>query len=86
VTAVPLVTVTMLHGRSPEQKRRLIADLTAVMVEVAGVRHEQVEVVLQEVTGDSWGRGGVPLSEADAGPTVPGGTGQQAAGVPPTRS
>jgi 4-oxalocrotonate tautomerase len=86
VTAVPLVTVTMLHGRSPEQKRRLIADLTAVMVEVAEVRHEQVEVVLQEIAGDSWGRGGVPLSETDAGPTVPGGTGQRAAGVPPTRS
>jgi 4-oxalocrotonate tautomerase len=83
---MPLVTVTMLHGRSPDQKRRLIADLTTVMVEVAGVRHEQVEVVLQEVTADNWGRGGVPLAEADAGPTVPGGSGQPAAGVPPTRS
>ena len=83
---MPLVTVTMLHGRSPEQKRRLIADLTTVLVEVAGVRHEQVEVVLQEVAGDNWGRGGVQLSEAGAGPTVPGGTGQPAGGVPPTRS
>lgn len=83
---MPLVNVTMLHGRSPEQKRRLIAELTTVMVEVAEVRLEQVEVVLQEVTTDNWGRGGVPLSDADAGPTVPGASGQPAAGVPPTRS
>jgi 4-oxalocrotonate tautomerase len=80
---MPLVNVTMLHGRSPEQKRRLIADLTSVMVDVAGVRHEQVEVVLQEVTGDNWGRGGVPLAETDA---VPGGTDSPSAGMPPTRS
>jgi 4-oxalocrotonate tautomerase len=86
VTAVPLVNVMMLHGRSREQKRRLIADLTSVMVEVAGVRHEQVEVVLQEVTGENWGRGGVPLAEADAGPTVPRGSDSLSAGTPPTRS
>ena len=83
---MPLVNVTMLHGRSPEQKRRLIAELTTVMVEVAEVRLEQVEVVLQEVTTDNWGRGGVPLSDADAGPTVPGDSGQPTAGTPPTRS
>ena len=83
---MPLVTVTMLHGRSAEQKRRLIADLTTVMVQVAEVRHEQVEVVLQEVTGDNWGRAGVPLSEVNAGRTAPGGSDQPTAGVPPTRS
>jgi 4-oxalocrotonate tautomerase len=83
---MPLVYVMMLQGRSPEQKRRLIADLTTVMVEVAGVRHEQVEVVLQEVTGDNWGRGGVPLSKADDRPSVSGGGDTPAGGAPPTRS
>lgn len=83
---MPLVNVTMLQGRSAEQKRRLIAELTTVMVDIAGARREQVEVVLREVTADNWGRGGVPLSKANAASTVKGGDDVPAAGVPPTGS
>jgi 4-oxalocrotonate tautomerase family enzyme len=35
---MPVVSVMMLAGRTREQKRRLIAELTTVMVEVAGAR------------------------------------------------
>jgi len=81
---MPIVNVTMLTGRTGEQKRRLIAELTTVMVEVAGARREQIAVVLQEVAPDHWGRGGVPLSETGAASAVSGDSDPHLGGVPPT--
>lgn len=53
----------MLRGRSAAQKRVLIAELTRVMAEVAGVSPDRVNVVILEVESESWGRGGAPLSD-----------------------
>ena len=60
---MPQVHIYMLSGRTLDQKRRLIEEMTRVMVDVAGARAERVGVVLHEVDGENWGRGGVPLSE-----------------------
>jgi 4-oxalocrotonate tautomerase len=81
---MPILSVTMLTGRNREQKRRLIAELTTVMVEVAGARREEIAVVLQEVPPDHWGRGGVPLSETGAASATSGDSGTPVRGVPPT--
>lgn len=60
---MPIVQVQMIRGRTAAQKRGLIAELTRVMAEVAEVSPERVTVVILEVEGESWGRGGEPLSD-----------------------
>jgi 4-oxalocrotonate tautomerase len=63
---VPQVHVYMLRGRTPEQKRALIEELTHVMVDVANADQEQVAVLLHEVEAENWGRGGTSMAEATA--------------------
>jgi 4-oxalocrotonate tautomerase len=63
---MPLVRVTMLPGRTAEQKRRLVAGMTDVMVDAAGAVRERVEVVIEEVGAGEWGRGGVLLADEQA--------------------
>lgn len=60
---MPVVHVQMLAGRTPQQKRRLIEELTRVMHEVAGAPPDRVHVLVDEVDPDNWGRGGIPMSE-----------------------
>lgn len=60
---MPIVQVQMIRGRTATQKRRLIGELTRVMAEVAEVSPERVTVVILEVEGESWGRGGEPLTD-----------------------
>jgi 4-oxalocrotonate tautomerase len=60
---MPLIQVYLLKGRTGQQKRRLIRELTDVMVDVLGSRPERVNVVVHEVDADNWGLGGVPLSD-----------------------
>jgi 4-oxalocrotonate tautomerase len=60
---MPLIQVYMLKGRTGQQKRRLIQELTDVMVDVLGSNPERVSVVVHEMDADNWGRGGVPLSD-----------------------
>jgi len=56
---MPLVQVTMLEGRSAEQKRKLVARMTDAMVEEAGARREAVVVTIYEVSKESYASGGV---------------------------
>jgi 4-oxalocrotonate tautomerase len=63
---VPQVHVYMLKGRTPEQKRTLIEELTRVMVDVAHAEQERVGVVLHEVAAENWGQGGISMAEATA--------------------
>jgi 4-oxalocrotonate tautomerase len=63
---MPLIQVHLLKGRTDQQKRRLIQELTNVMVDVLGSDPVRVNVVVNEVDAENWGRGGVPLS--DEGP------------------
>jgi len=63
---VPLVQVTMVEGRSPEQKRALLEKLTDAVVETLGAKRETVRVILYEVPKAHWGVGGVSKAEQDA--------------------
>jgi 4-oxalocrotonate tautomerase len=56
---MPLVQVTLLEGRSPERKERLIAELTDAVVRAVESPRENVRVVLYEVPDADWGTGGV---------------------------
>lgn len=60
---MPLVQVTMLQGRTTEQKRKLAARITDAMVEEAGARKEGVVVTFIEVSHESYASGGVLMAD-----------------------
>ncbi|MBA2272439.1 MAG: 4-oxalocrotonate tautomerase family protein [Actinobacteria bacterium] len=64
---MPVVTVQLWEGRTPEQKRKLMRALTEAMVEHAGTRPEGLHIVLQEIPKENWGSvstlGGVDRTE-----------------------
>jgi len=60
---MPLVQVTMLQGRTVEQKRKIAARITDVMVEEAGTRKEGIVVTFVEVSRESYASGGVLMAD-----------------------
>ena len=70
---MPVVTVDLWPGRSVNQKRRLVAAITAAMVEHAGAGSEHLHVIIHDVAKDSWGRDGrLGIdNEPDAAPVAP---------------
>ena len=69
---MPLIQVTMVEGRSTEQKHDLIRNLSHSMSETLGVPLERIRVAIYEISADEWGIGGEPFSVArPAGVTPP---------------
>jgi phenylpyruvate tautomerase PptA (4-oxalocrotonate tautomerase family) len=62
----PYFTAVVLEGRPAEQRRRLLAELTDVLVDVLGVERGLVRGRVIPVHPDDWGIGGVPASAARA--------------------
>jgi len=60
---MPEVVVYILEGRSLEQKRGLIKDITSAVVKNAGVPADAVTISLVETAKASKGKGGVLFSE-----------------------
>lgn len=60
---MPLVQITMLSGRTVEQKRKLAQRITDVMVEEARAQREAVVVTFQEVSKESYASGGVLVAD-----------------------
>ena len=56
---MPLVQVTMLEGRTADQKRKIAQRITDAMVEEAGARREAIVVAFLEVSMESYASGGV---------------------------
>ncbi len=56
---MPVVTIQMWPGRTLDQKRALIRDITAAMVEHVDARPDALHVILQEVDRENWGLAGV---------------------------
>jgi 4-oxalocrotonate tautomerase len=58
---MPLIQVTMLKGRTVEQKRKVAERLTQVMVEEAKAAKEAVVITFIEVTREDYANAGVLL-------------------------
>jgi 4-oxalocrotonate tautomerase len=56
---MPLLQVSLVEGRAPALKERLIAELTETTVAVLGVPAGSVRVILNEVPAMHWGVGGI---------------------------
>jgi 4-oxalocrotonate tautomerase len=55
---MPLVQITLLQGRTVEQKRKLAQRITDAMVEEANARREAIVVTFVEVSKESYASGG----------------------------
>lgn len=60
---MPLVQVTMLEGRTTDQKRKLVQRITDAMVEEAGAGREAIVVAFHEVSSESYASGGVLMAD-----------------------
>ena len=60
---MPMIQITMLAGRTAEQKRKIAQRITDVMVEETGTSREGVAVAFHEVSKESYARGGVLISD-----------------------
>jgi 4-oxalocrotonate tautomerase len=59
---MPFIQVTMLEGRTVEQKHELMKRLTEATADVLGGDPGRIRVALYEVNSDEWAIGGVPVS------------------------
>jgi 4-oxalocrotonate tautomerase len=60
---MPLVQITMLKGRTIEQKRKLVERVTDAMAEEAKTPKEGVVVTIVEVEREDYARGGVLMAD-----------------------
>ncbi|HTY28786.1 MAG TPA: 4-oxalocrotonate tautomerase family protein [Mycobacterium sp.] len=64
---MPLVEVTLVQGRTPEQLRALITGLTDAVEATIGVARASIRVVLREVPATHWAAGDVTIAEREKG-------------------
>ncbi len=55
---MPMVEITMLTGRTADQKRKIAKRVTDALVDEAGARREAVVVAFHEVSKESYASGG----------------------------
>ena len=60
---MPTYHVEMLEGRTIEQKKKLVQEITRVTVEVLGGSAASVDVLITDVKPENWATGGVLWSE-----------------------
>jgi len=60
---MPTYHVEMMEGRTLEQKKKLVAELTRVSVEVLAVAPESVDVIITDIKRENWATGGKLWSE-----------------------
>jgi 4-oxalocrotonate tautomerase len=56
---MPVVTVQMWAGRTPQQKKALVRAITEAMVTHAGAKATNLHVILHEIPKENWGLAGV---------------------------
>ena len=55
---MPIIRVEMFPGRTSEQKRALVKEVTEAFVRTCGGTPQSVYVVITSVDKDDWGTGG----------------------------
>ena len=63
---MPLIQVTLVEGRTPEQKQDFVRQVTAAAVAALGSAPESVRIVLQEVDPDNWVVAGETMAQRRA--------------------
>jgi 4-oxalocrotonate tautomerase len=58
-----MVQITMLAGRTAEQKRKLAQRITDALVEEIGTRREGILIAFHEVSKESYASGGILMAD-----------------------
>jgi 4-oxalocrotonate tautomerase len=53
----------MFEGRTAEQKKKLVEEITRVTVEVLGGSPESVDIIISDIKRENWATGGRLWSE-----------------------
>jgi 4-oxalocrotonate tautomerase len=56
----------MMEGRTLDQKKKLVAEITRVSVEVLGGAPESVDIIITDIKRENWATGGKLWSEPRA--------------------
>jgi 4-oxalocrotonate tautomerase len=60
---MPMVQITMLAGRTADQKRKIAKRITDALVEEAGAKREGIVVAFHEVSKESYASGGELMAD-----------------------
>ena len=60
---MPNITIQWFAGRTPQQKREIVAAITDAMVNIGKTTADQVHIVFQDVEKSDWGNKGKLASE-----------------------
>jgi 4-oxalocrotonate tautomerase len=55
---MPIIQVSMFEGRTVDQKRKLVAEMTDAVVNSLGVKPEDVRIILQDMAKHDYSIGG----------------------------
>jgi 4-oxalocrotonate tautomerase len=62
---MPMVQITMLAGRTVEQKRKIARRITEVFVEEAGAWREGITIAFHEVSREDYAAGGLLMADRE---------------------
>lgn len=57
---MPIVDITLIEGRTPEKKARLIREVTDAVEHAIDAPREAIRVIIREVPPEHFGAAGVP--------------------------
>jgi len=60
---MPFIQVTIVEGRTAEQKHDLMKKITDATSESLGSDPQRIRVAIYEVSADEWAIGGEPMSK-----------------------
>lgn len=60
---MPSYHVEMMEGRTIEQKKKLVAEITRVSVEILGGEASSVDIIITDIKRENWATGGKLWSE-----------------------
>ncbi len=60
---MPIIHVEMFKGRSREEKRTLVKELTDGFLRACGGKPESVQVVIADVDKEDWGVAGILMAD-----------------------
>jgi 4-oxalocrotonate tautomerase len=60
---MPTYHIEMFEGRTPEQKKKLVEEITRVTVEVLGGSPDSVDIIISDIKRENWATGGKLWSE-----------------------
>ena len=62
-STMPTYHIEMFEGRTAEQKKKLVEEITRVTVEVLGGSAESVDIIISDIKRENWATGGRLWSE-----------------------